>query len=346
MKKLLLSILFAFTLFSAFAIPGATQYIPDASGEYVYYKDNTFNRESYVGILFYDDSSYKIRYYAPKDDVAMLPEKDLSILVSVNKDAIFWDMTGEYIMSHILPESEDTDLVNYLHDILYDFSARRNKIQDVESMSLRSSQDFPQFGGSVTIIFDAIVPIFNIRDIISVDGTKALECLCIGKLSSSEDKSFDSFSGFPQVQQEKAAKIPSKKAVKVSYEGKSLKLDENWTQSLENFWTLGNEALLTMAFIPDASKDKNYNNLFIIRKLMLSSLNSYINFQTSTINIDKKGNISLKCKSYDSQTNTNITTDKILQKKTGGFDFLSLAVYSDVYAANQSYFNKIVKSYK
>ena len=38
MKKSFLSILFAFTFFSAFAIPGVKQFIPDASGEYVYYK--------------------------------------------------------------------------------------------------------------------------------------------------------------------------------------------------------------------------------------------------------------------------------------------------------------------
>ena len=132
MKKSFLSILFAFTFLSAFAVPGVKQFIPDASGEYVYYKDNTFKRESYIGILVYDDANYKIRYFAPTDEAAKLPEKEMSILVSVNKDSAFWDMTGEYIMTQVLPGTEDADLVNYLHDILYEFSARRNKMEVIK----------------------------------------------------------------------------------------------------------------------------------------------------------------------------------------------------------------------
>ena len=43
----------------------------------------------------------------------------------------------------------------------------------------------------------------------------------------------------------------------------------------------------------------------------------------------------------------NIITNKILKKKkSGGYDFLSLAVYQGDYEINKSYFDKIVKSYK
>jgi hypothetical protein len=62
MKKSFLSILFAFTFFSVFAVPGVKQFIPDASGEYVYYKDSTFKRESYIGILVYEVLPTGIRF--------------------------------------------------------------------------------------------------------------------------------------------------------------------------------------------------------------------------------------------------------------------------------------------
>ena len=348
MKKSFLSILFAFTFLSVFAVPGVKQFIPDASGEYVYYKDNTFKRESYIGILVYDDANYKIRYFAPTDEAAKLPEKEMSILVSVNKDSAFWDMTGEYIMTQVLPGTEDADLINYLHDILYEFSARRNKIEVVEAMNVPSTQDYAQFGGSVTIFFDAIIPIFNVRDIVDSKGEKVLECVCIGKLTSSEDKGFDSFKGFPQVaENDDAQKIKAGKSMKVSYDGKSVKLDSNWTQSLENIWTLGDEALLTMAFVPVASENENFNNLYIVRKLMSSSQTSYINFPESTVNIKKNGDMIFNCESYDATSNKNIITNKILKKKkSGGYDFLSLAVYQGDYKINKSYFDKIVKSFK
>lgn len=135
--------------------------------------------------------------------------------------------------------------------------------------------------------------------------------------------------------------------MKVSYDGKSVKLDSNWTQSLENFWTLGDEALLTMAFVPVASENENLNNLYIVRKLMSSSQTSYINFPESTVNIKKNGDMIFNCESYDSASNKNIITNKILKKKkSGGYDFLSLAVYQGDYKINKSYFDKIVKSFK
>ena len=235
-----------------------------------------------------------------------------------------------------------------LHDILYEFSARRNKIEVVEAMNVSSTQDFAQFGGSVTIFFDAVIPIFNVRDIVDSKGEKVLECVCIGKLTSSEDKGFDSFKGFPQVaENDDVQKIKAGKAMKVSYDGKSVKLDSNWTQSLENFWTLGDEALLTMAFVPAASENENLNNLYIVRKLMSSSQTSYINFPESTVNVKKNGDMIFNCESYDAASNKNIITNKILKKKkSGGYDFLSLAVYQGDYEINKSYFDKIVKSYK
>ena len=176
MKKLILSIITSIIITTAaFALPGFTSFIPDTAGEYVYYRDTSFTRESYIGILGYDDSTIQIRYFAPQDDTAMLPAKEIAILVTVDPKADFWNMTGEKIISTILPDTDDTDIVNYLHDLLYEFSARRISQVAVESGKEIVDQDYAQFGGKVALTFDARIPLFNIRTITDEKGNKILD---------------------------------------------------------------------------------------------------------------------------------------------------------------------------
>ena len=60
-KKSFFSVLF-FSFFSClFALPGVTKKIPDLSGQFVYYEDKSFERESYFGIIFYDEGTYGLR---------------------------------------------------------------------------------------------------------------------------------------------------------------------------------------------------------------------------------------------------------------------------------------------
>ena len=60
MKKILLFILTSIILnITVAALPGTTQFIPDSAGEYVYYRDTSFTRESYIGLLMYDKGTYQ-----------------------------------------------------------------------------------------------------------------------------------------------------------------------------------------------------------------------------------------------------------------------------------------------
>ena len=83
MKKFLLSLLILNFSFLIFSMPGFESYIPDTSGDFIYYKDNSFVRESYVGILMYNESTFQVRYYAPVDKENKLPEMDIGILISI-----------------------------------------------------------------------------------------------------------------------------------------------------------------------------------------------------------------------------------------------------------------------
>ena len=350
MKKLILSILTSIILTAtAIALPGFTAFIPDSAGEYVYYRDTSFTRESYVGILRYDAATYQIRYIAPQDDTAMLPEKEIAILLTIDDKADFWNMTGEKIISTILPDTDDTDIINYLHDLLYEFSARRIKAEAVESDRLDLAQDYAQFGGNVIITFDARIPLFNIRSITDAKGNKILDCVTIGSIKSSEDTSFSDFKGIsnakPSVQKEtkKTAKAKTYK-----FEKRSVTLDENWEQKMENFWTLGNDSLITMSALPKVSENKTLNDLYVQRKLLESTEGSYTDFQNCEITYTQaKDSYRIITTSYFPESKAAVYITKLLTRNTeGGFDYFSISTYQTAYLKNPSYFDKIVKSYK
>ena len=350
MKKTILSIITTILLTaSVFALPGFTSFIPDSAGEYVYYRDTSFNRESYIGILGYDDATIQIRYFAPLDDEAKLPAKEIAILVTVDPKADYWNMTGEKIISTILPDTDDTDIVNYLHDLLYEFSARRISQVAVESDKVVTDQDYAQFGGKVAITFDARIPLFNIRSIANGKGEKVFDCITIGTIKSSEDKTFEGFSGIKTLKSDvqKETKKTAKPLV-CKFENRSVTLDENWEQKMENFWTLGNDSLITMSVLPKVSENKTLNDLYVQRKLLESTEGSYTDFQNCEITYTQaKDSYKLVSTSYFPESNTTVNIIKILTRnKDGGFDYFSISTYQTAYLKNPSYFDKIVKSYK
>lgn len=356
MKKFLSFVLINFCMLCCFAIPGTESFIPDVSGEYVYYKDNSFNRETYIGILFYSESEYQIRYFAPEDNTQFLPEKEIAILVSVDPTANYWSMTGENIISTILPNDEDTILVNYLHDILYDFSSRRIKAGKITNHNVEIYQDYAQFGGNVKIVYDAKIPLFNIKSIIDSKGLKSLECITFGRLKSSDDKSFDNFKGINKKKNKAVSTIyKTGKSKKAEYKGQSLILDENWEQSIENVWTLGNDALISFIDLPKFSDNNNFNEIFLLRNLLENSEESYIDFSDTEITFDNKKN-QIKVFSYIYENsgkiikNAKIFTKKQIEKgfisdKPSDYYYFSISIYSEAYKSNQSYFDVLIKSY-
>ena len=68
MKKFILTFFMIFSLNCLFALPGVQQLLPDQSGQFVYYRDSSFDRESYVGIIYFDEATYGLRYFAPATD--------------------------------------------------------------------------------------------------------------------------------------------------------------------------------------------------------------------------------------------------------------------------------------
>jgi len=370
MKKLL-SFLLSFLLTSVlFAVPGFDSYIPDASGHYVYYRDYTFSRESYIGILTYDEATYQIRYFAPADLDNALPQKEIALLLTVNPQSDFWDMTGERILTTILPDDDSIDILNYLHDILYDFSSFRNKLDDLSPENeayvwgkdfwengIKVQQDYAQFGGRATISYDCLIPIFNIKQIIAPDASVAFSACAIGRLQSSDDKSFDNFKGFIAYDESKDnQKVKTyKKARKVKHKSgnHTVTIDKNWKtdDTSDNFCTLNDDAVITMLTVPGFDENQTKNDFFTIRNYLTSLLYSYINLDKCELRYDSASSAfkivkeSMQPKA-EGKTNYINTTELLSRNSDGGFDYFSMIVFKKVYSENTAYFDKILKTYK
>ena len=90
MKKIAAFFTILFLTVSAFALPGFIPFFQDESGEFVYYRDYSFNRESYVGFLTYDDATYELRYYAPFDKEQNLLKRLQGQLIFLKKKLPFF----------------------------------------------------------------------------------------------------------------------------------------------------------------------------------------------------------------------------------------------------------------
>ncbi len=351
-KKAVSALVFSLALIlTANAVPGMIQYIPDFSGEYVYYSDKSFTRTSIVGFLFYDEGTYAVRYYAPADVKNGLLEKDITLYISVNPDSPSLEMTGEKTVG--VSSQEDYDICNYLHDLIYEFSARAQKAFLEGIDKIESRQEFPQFGGNVTIVFSTQVPIFNIDSIRASDGSTIMSVQTVGALVSSGDTSFTSYKGvegLPKDRQDRSFKNKSRsKKITANFEKQSISIDAQWSKSMENLWLLGDYALLTLNTVPLPESYAGKEVLFrdtLIRKLSQSTSGSYILWPHK--NMSLQGNTVRMTNIFFQPDSGDVTRDfKILTKMSdGSYSYLTLTVFDSVYQKNKKYFDGILASYK
>ena len=334
----------------AFALPGVTPYIDDASGEYVFYKDNSFSRTSYIGFLYYNESTYAARYYAPSDSTKSLVEKDITLYLTINPENSQLEFTGENMTG--LTSNDDADVVNYIHDLFYELSARRQNLEVNGIQKVTVKQDYAQFGGTVTLNFSSLVPIFNLDSIVDLDGTPIIQVQTAGLLTSSNDKSFSNFKGFENLPADKKRSFNKKmfaKKAEYNYENQTVTLDNQWTQSMDNLWLLGDSALLTLNVIntPEVftSSKKDFTSA-LTRKLMQSTEGSYSVWPRMIFNADN--NTTKITNLFYQPESGNVTRDfKIITKLADGkYNYFTLTVFESVYEKNKKYFDKIIKSYK
>lgn len=347
------------------ALPGIKDFIATGSGEYVYYRDYSFSEESYVGFLQYDDYTLQMRYVRPATFFA--EEKSIELLVSLNEEKDAVELSGEKIVQGS-NNAEDIELMNYLHELLYEFSARRKSLNnsDFSRGTVRSVEDFAQFGGEVALQFDAYIPIFNLRTIrcsgknagttassFTHDGKTLFELVKMGTLTSSDDMAFSNFAGIypdaePELPQIDILAIDAKaKRKTVECAPISLKLDAQWTQQGENpLWLLGAGALLVAEVIDITGLDAKKHNVYLTRSLLMTD--AEVSPRMSALAIaQKKSSTRIETVSYlkDGNTQTH-QTYYILPASNNQYVLVTLTAFDALYSANKKYFERIIDSIK
>lgn len=358
MFKKFFSILFLTVLsFSSFALPGFTNFIDDQNGEFVYYKDNTFTRECYIGILMYNDSAFQIRYYAPK--TSNLPEKNLAIAVSINPKSNFWDMTGEKILSAKSNNPEDIQILNYLHDILYDFSSKRIKLNsNLEpkeqygktylDSGIKSKQVYDQFGGDVEITFDCTVPLFNIKTIKNKNKI-VLECVSFGIIKDANDKTFDDFKGINNSNRKTKSSTTFKttKANLINNSVYKVNLDQNWTENDGGIFLLQQNGIMTISSMKyELPKNKNSKYIFysILRKALYSNSGLYSLLNEAQISY-KNSTIRLNFPVYTAP-NEFIQEFKDINVTKSDINIMTFACDNPCYLSNKKYIDSVISSFE
>lgn len=365
MKKIitLLSVLFL-AITATFAMPGFTSYFEDTNGSFVYYRDYTFARESYIGLLKYSDTQYAIRYYAPEDTEQKLTDKVIEIIFSINPDKPYIELSGEIASTKISNSQEDIDILNYLHDIIYEFSSRRIKAGDVSpnnkeyvlnkdyrTNGLKVTQTYEQFGGNVIINFDCLIPFFNIKSIESSNGKKLFDCVAIGIINNQNDTCFNDFIPYSKVKTLEGTALVDEKAksLKVSSKNNTITLDEKWTKISDDvyYYELGEAFAILGNLQTDQTNSSDYTNtiLSFIKTLITSRTDVYYylpdfnySFTTTKTQFDVKA--------YSPKDNYKSHQFYIVSKKKNDICFFNLVVSEKNYTEYKNYYNKIIKSYK
>ena len=329
-KTIFISLFLIFATF-CFAIPGVETLLPMSYGEYVYYKDYTFPKESfpsdvYIGFLQYDEETLAVRYYT---EAPLEGAEDITLYITMDKDKNYVDMTGEKIVGDIT--SADTETLNYLHDLIYEFAARRKRINNSSFMSTyRVPQEYVQFGGNVTMVYDYYVPIFNLNRILSEEGNVLFEAYAIGKISSSEDTSFQDFKGFQN--------LPDLNA-----KDKQIDLSTQWTVYAEDMQMIGEDAIWFKMYLNTETPLDNEDNWFpsLVYTTFLSSDDMII--YAPSIYVSEFGKFSkLRYLVYSKEDDIYALNFEVYTEETEtSLRMDSVSVFGDFYYENKAYFDNL-----
>lgn len=330
---------------SAFALPKVESYVGDSSGEYVYYRDYTFSGEAYMGFLYYNDSTYAARYYAPATSSS--PAKDITAYLNVDPNAEYMSFTGDKLVG--VSSEEDTDIVNYIYDLMIELTKLRQKVKFSTSKDLTQSAKLELFNGDIKLTYNPMVPIFGIKNITKTDGSYLWNIATVGMLTAADDRSFSDFKGFPATLKDNDRKTKiknAKKSVVVSGSQK-VTLDEGWTQVTDGIWLFGDYGMVMLASgaIPVTGKDAEPYIVFNNRFLCHSNSGTYNTWNTMTVTEEKPGSQKFTYLNYDPSNGDVIRSIWITSNKDGKFQMFSLTVFDAVYQKNKKYFDALVASY-
>lgn len=351
------------------AIPGIDSCLPDIPGAYVYYRDYSFPDTVYIGFLQYDETSYCMRLYSDSLRGSSAPYA-LEIYFTLGEKDDRTEMTGERIMGSFSPD--ETDLVNYLHDLVYEFSARRGNIsaqtfassiaesfQSDTQATLKThfisvQEEYPQFGGTVDMNYAFYIPVFNLHSITAPNGDIRFELITAAALSHSSDTSFFDFTGIPLSISDKERDFTpadNPEILEIKDTAQTLRLDDQWKLAGPGVWMLGNAAVLSYSSaagetLPAAPVEKNFLPAHILRNMLLGMQGAYPDFRTVSIQAAKD--------SFTIESSYYLPAEKSVSHSFKKFNLTAndticlfdLTVFDSIYKTNRQYFNTVVSNYQ
>ena len=263
MKKLILLFCLSVFSFAAFSAPSPmADFPPGLSGDYVVYRDWSWELATWVGFLQYDETTFGA--------LAVTPDSGANVSILFRCEFVDGKMilTGQQIISAITPK--DVETVNYLMDLLPELhawraSAARNGTKvspgkassgkDVPSSvvprssllpsAVKTAFAAPNFGGDVVCTWVPEVPVFNLASMSGKDGKARLSLDRMGRIQAGGEADFFGYKPVLETKNGAPLTVPTARATETrTVDGVKLALDGQWTMVADNTFFLGNSAVL------------------------------------------------------------------------------------------------------
>ena len=321
------------------------------SGDYAIYRDYSWKAPTWVGFLYYDDSTYGV--------VAVTPSTGARVKVLFSVETVDGKMilTGQNVVSKV--SQDDVVTVNYLMTLLPEIWGWRslpNRAPEKNTQFAKSRSSLlppsvcvaaklEDFGGDVTLTWAPEIPVFNLAAVDSAGGKPVLELARIGRIKSGGEDAFFGFSPAPEAKAGVALALPSsRKAEMRTVDGVKLALDGQWTMVADNTFFLGDAAVIIVDTLDIALLQIPADNLplSMVRLFSLSSDQSW----SYPGEVAVSGNLkSFRVTNlfYDVKTGTANRDIKECRLSADGKKcaVVSLSVSEVAYRSNKAYFDSL-----
>ncbi|ULQ60913.1 hypothetical protein K7I13_06545 [Brucepastera parasyntrophica] len=321
------------------------------SGEYVVYRDYTWADPTWVGFLFYDNSTYGA--------FCVTPSTGSRVAILFRTETLDGQMilTGQNIISEIT--QDDVLAVNYLMQLLPDMYRWRSSAEQGAGAGIAKIKNRPalfppavqqkisarEFGGDVVLTYTPETPFFNLHTMTGADGGVLLQLVRTGQIDFGGDSVFFEFVPVPEDitpdRNGSSYMVPKKrKAETKTVDGIKLKLDDQWTMVADNAFFLGNEAVILVDILDYEETETGPEDMpiLLLRLFSFSGRDTWSIPSEMTVTGSAK-RFRIDNTFYDSENDTLRRSIKVCIPQKEGYAVISLAVTESVYRANRKYFD-------
>ncbi len=319
-------------------------------GEFVFYRDYTWKKPAWTGFLHYDESTYAGMVLIPSSGTKV------SILFRGEVSGDEFILTGQKIITKIT--NDDVPAVNYLMRLIE--SQHTWKTAAIQSVTtepdsdrspllpprLLTEQTSDMFGGEISLVHAAEIPVFGMHSLHSSGGNPLLVLERHGMIRPGHDSDFFGFE--PDASTKRGKKVvleknPDRQDFVV--DGVRLPLDEQWSAVAENTFFMSDTAMLVVDSLDTAQAGIPAENLYL-------DLVRFFSRSTRTVWADPdktslSGTPERFCVQnvfFDSESGLTNRDIKICIPEADGsrVQVVSVTIGNDAYKANKAYFDDLL----